>query len=155
MKPNLKHSVISILIGTLLGAIAGTGYIDHKSNESKKEHIEKMKEEKARLIRYEEILAQTDEYLLKRQKQTQPFHVANWTYSLQKMPASQARTDFSDSVVKATQDNIITNEEYLKLESEYSALELTNTINVLKVDLSELVAADVSDKEPTPAADAK
>lgn len=155
MKSNLKYSVISVLIGTLIGGAAGVGYIDHKSDESKKEHIEKMKEDKARLTSMKKRLDKIDEAYFESEKRTYPFYVGHWTYSLQKMPASQARTDFSNSVIKATQDNIVTDEEYLELRAEYEALERTNTINVLKADLSELVAADVSDKEPKPTDDAK
>ena len=147
MKSKLKYSALSVVLGGLIGASIGAGYIEHKSNESEKEHIEKMEVEESKLIYFEQRIGRINEDYFKREKQTHPFHVANWTFSLQKMPASQSRTDFSDSVIKATQDNIITDEEYLELKSEYEALELTNDVNVLKADLGKLVDGSQTNKE--------
>lgn len=146
MKSNLKYSALTILIGSLIGAGAGFSYIEHESNKLEKEHIENMKSKKARITSFKESVAQANKEYSERKKQTYPTYVAVWTLSLQRMPASQARTDFSDAVVKATQDNIITDEEYLKLESDYEALEVTNEINELKEVLYKLGDVDIPPK---------
>lgn len=144
MKSDVKKSYFSILICCVLSAGVSVGYVAYRSHEAQEEHVKKMEEDKERIKSYRT-----------KDSQSYSFDVSNWTFDLKDMPASPERTDFSNSVVKATQDNVITDEEYLELESEYKALERINEINVLKADLGGLVAADVPDKETTPAEGAK
>ena len=57
------------------------------------------------------------------------------------MPASAERTAFSAAVVEVVADNVITDDEYNKLEAAYNALDGMNKVN----EVNEIVAKYVPD----------
>ena len=131
MKSDIKKSYLSILVCCVLIIGPSVGYVAYRSHEVQAEHIKKMEKDKERL--------ETVKSYRTKDNQSYAVDVAMWTLYLKAMPASQARTDYSKSIVKATEDNIITDEEYLELESGYEALELSNKVNAIKEDLGTLI----------------
>lgn len=57
------------------------------------------------------------------------------------MPASDQRTAFSAAVIEVMADNVVTDDEYNKLEADYNALKWMNEVN----EINEAVAKYVPD----------
>lgn len=112
---------------TVAVAIAGGGFA-YKNYEMDKEHADKMES----LVQSEATLDLMDKEIaenrLLAKKQGYPNDVSAWTYKLDTFPPSKERTAMAEHIIKALEDNEITDAEYNALKNEMADLVATNDI---------------------------
>lgn len=121
----IKTTILSIGVGITIAIGAMTVY----SQQLDKEHEAKIQ---AYTITDTNEKTQADYeaiYRLAYRRQGYADSVASSTKRVANLPASAERTAYSAAVVKAIADNVITDDEYDKLEADYHALEFKNKVD--------------------------
>lgn len=135
MNAQAKSTILGIATAITISVGAMTVY----TQQSDKAHSEAMEEREQTNLR--DFVSDIDELAYKRVGYTDD--VDDWTTALIDMPASAERSAFSQAVVDATHDNVITDDEYMRLEEGFVALEGVNKAR----KVHELVAKYVPESE--------
>ena len=141
MKSKTKNTVIAITVGLMLAG-GGIAYMDHKLEKNHAEAMGELIEKNKREVEHNKAI---DDIRNKYSGNSKARSVSDWTYNLQYMPDTEKRTAFSESIIAATADNVITDDEYKALSVERKDLITTNRMIVVRKIASEY-AGDTTHK---------
>lgn len=147
MQSGLKR----VLLGAVTGLIVSGGALAYMDYWVSSDHAEKMEQQERRIdiekAHFISMRAINEKY----DGEGKEIDVSNWTYDLQDMPSSKERTDFSNSVIEATKDNIITDSEYSALEEGFVNLSNINIMSdTRKAAAKYVLGADLNTTDANP-----
>lgn len=129
-------------LGVAVGSAIGIGGLAIMSNQLDKKHEVNLEEKKEWYDSLEEMYGADDNGFLERKRARYSSDVSGWTLSLQNMPVSQARTDYTTDIIKATEDGVITDDEYTALEAGYYDLNAINDLSNIQKKARDIVGGD-------------
>lgn len=132
----------SAALGVAVSSAIGIGGFAIMSNQLDKKHEVNLEEKKEWYDSLEEMYGAGDSRFLERKRARYSSDVSGWTLSLQNMPVSQARTDYTTDIIKATEDGVITDDEYTALEAGYYDLNAINDLSNIQKKARDIVGGD-------------